>query len=351
LGGDEFALVLHRASLSQAQGILETLREASLKSLFGATISMGVAKLTSAITSAAELQKQADAALYEAKRQGRNRLVIFAESQAGTIFLSSMKAAALRHLLHDQQMCIAFQPIWDLSGKRLLAVEVLDRPDAKYGFAGPQEMFDIAEKMDLVAKLDSVCRRSTLTQGYLIPEDVLLFINICPASLEQLVASDEAILNFLQGVGLTPQRIVLEVTERAVHRLDAVVRQTERLRKLGFGIALDDTGAGNAGLEMLSSLTVDYVKIDRGILVKAMTDRAARGVLAGIIAIAQETNSYVIAEGIENVEMLDLVQRAGKSQSRGKGIQGVQGYLFGRPASQLPDSIPPELGGVEQQAA
>ncbi len=102
---------------------------------------------------------------------------------------------------------------------------------------------------------------------------------------------------------------------------------------------------------MLSSLPVDYVKIDRGVLVKAQTDASARGVLAGIIAIARETHSYVIAEGIEDARMLAMVQRAGRSQSRGKGVQGVQGYLLGRPASQLPESIPPELGGLERQAA
>ncbi|HKD74260.1 MAG TPA: GGDEF domain-containing phosphodiesterase, partial [Ktedonobacterales bacterium] len=299
-----------------------------------------------------ELQEQADAALYEAKRRGRNRLVIFDESLAGTIFLPSMKAAALRHLLQDRQMCIVFQPIWDLSGKRLLAVEALARPDAKYGFAGPQEMFDIAEKMDLVAELDRVCQRAIFAQAHMIPADVQLFINVCPASLEQLTVSDETILKALHAANLTPQRVVIEVTERAVHQLDTVVSEIERLRKLGFGIALDDTGAGNAGLEMLSSLAVDYVKIDRGILVKAMTDRAARGVLAGIIAIAQETNSYVIAEGIENVEMFEMTLHIGEMPKQHRmGVRGVQGYLFGRPSMSIPTQVPDLIAEPQQQAA
>jgi EAL domain-containing protein (putative c-di-GMP-specific phosphodiesterase class I) len=106
---------------------------------------------------------------------------------------------------------------------------------------------------------------------------------------------------------------------------------------LGFKLALDDTGAGNAGLEMLSQVPVDVVKIDRGVVVKALTDRVARGVLAGIIAIARETDTYVIAEGIEDQAMLDLVRHVGvRAGSLQDGVQGVQGYLLGRPSEAIP---------------
>ncbi|MBA2678698.1 MAG: EAL domain-containing protein, partial [Ktedonobacteraceae bacterium] len=89
-----------------------------------------------------------------------------------------------------------------------------------------------------------------------------------------------------------------------------------------------DTGAGNAGLEMLSQLPVDFVKVDRAIVVSALTDGTARTIFAGITAMAQQMNNYVIAEGIENIEMLNLVQQV--------GAQAVQGYLVGRPNQVLP---------------
>ena len=108
------------------------------------------------------------------------------------------------------------------------------------------------------------------------------------------------------------------------------MREAKRLRSLGFGLALDDTGAGNAGLEVLSQLPVDFVKIDRAVVAKGLTDKTARGVLTGITAIARETAAYVIAEGIENIEMFDLVRQM--------GVQGVQGYLLGRPSETLPDA-------------
>jgi EAL domain-containing protein (putative c-di-GMP-specific phosphodiesterase class I) len=113
--------------------------------------------------------------------------------------------------------------------------------------------------------------------------------------------------------------------------------ESPQLRGLGFRLALDDTGAGNAGLEMLSQLPVDYVKIDRAVLVKALDDKTARAVLAGIIAIARETDTYVIAEGIEDSAMLTLARRVGSPNSdTPTGIQGMQGYLLGRPSESIP---------------
>ncbi len=352
IGGDEFAIILPHSSLSQARQFLEALRKECEKDLFGATLSMGVAALKPAISDAAELKEQADAALYEAKHRGRNRLLAFDDVQATATFLTTQKTVALRQLLKDQDIGVVFQPIWDISGRRLLAVEALARPDPTYGFSSPQEAFDIAQRMGHEVELDALCRHTILAHAHHLPPDVLLFINVCPESLEQGHLEDEALLDAVQAAGLTPQRIVLEVTERSFNRLDDVVREAERLRGMGFGLALDDTGAGNSGLEMLSSLAVDYVKIDRGILVKAMTDRAARGVLAGIIAIARETDSYVIAEGIEDREMFDMVRQLGKlPRQNSLGVMGVQGYLFGRPGSTIPTQVPDVIAEPLRRAA
>ena len=106
-------------------------------------------------------------------------------------------------------------------------------------------------------------------------------------------------------------------------------------------MALDDTGSGHAGLEILSKLRLDFVKIDRTLLVKAMHDQGARGVLAGIIAIARETGSYLIAEGVESGELLDFAfMRTTPGTPPSAGIRGVQGYLLGRP----------ELGNIDARA-
>ncbi|GAC1552672.1 MAG: hypothetical protein NVS3B16_27190 [Vulcanimicrobiaceae bacterium] len=104
-----------------------------------------------------------------------------------------------------------------------------------------------------------------------------------------------------------------------------VIREANRLRAAGFKLALDDVGSGNAGLALLGNLSVDFLKIDRSVVSAAASGRVGRAVYAGILAIAHENGSYVIAEGIEDDAMLRFV--AGT-----RGVRGAQGYHLGRPA-------------------
>jgi EAL domain-containing protein (putative c-di-GMP-specific phosphodiesterase class I) len=131
--------------------------------------------------------------------------------------------------------------------------------------------------------------------------------------------------------------VVLEVTERSITDLDALIREAERLRRLGFKLALDDAGSGTASLNVLSRLHVDFVKIDRGVVTRARTDPSARAVLAGIIVVAREMHAFVIAEGIETVETLEMVHDIAVSNgAEGESwVLGMQGYLLGRPESEF----------------
>jgi EAL domain-containing protein (putative c-di-GMP-specific phosphodiesterase class I) len=107
----------------------------------------------------------------------------------------------------------------------------------------------------------------------------------------------------------------------------------DRLRKLGFRIALNDVGAGNAGLEMLRNLRLDFVKIDRSVTVDALEDEGARAVLAAIVAFASQPGAFIIAEGIETELMLELVRDRGVIRPGAEFcVHGGQGYLLGRPA-------------------
>jgi EAL domain-containing protein (putative c-di-GMP-specific phosphodiesterase class I) len=148
----------------------------------------------------------------------------------------------------------------------------------------------------------------------------------------------------VKAVGFTPDRVVLEITERSLARLPVVIREAKRLRDLGFALALDDAGSGNSGLEMLSQLEVDFVKIDREVIVRAQTDVGGRAVLAGIIAIAQEMRAQIIAEGIEDAAMLDLVRNATRWSTISSAVQG---YYLGRPSDRFVDAT--SLACVEQR--
>lgn len=327
LGGDEFAVLLPETTLAEAMNVMERLLQDAEQGLFGATVSIGIANSLDGVESEM-LQEQAHLAALEAKRRGHNTVVTFDEIRESVLLIAPAKVKALHRLLREGRVNVAFQPIWDLKRDSILSFEALTRPPMDYGFSGPQELFDIAEKVGRAHELDYVCVRSILERAAELPSDALLFLNLTPQTLDHDVLTGAVLLEAILSAGLTPDRVVLEITERSVVRLDVVVREAKKLRQLGFRLALDDTGAGNAGLEMLSQLAVDFVKIDRAIVVKSLTDATARTILTGITTIARQMNSYVIAEGIEDAEMLTLVQTV--------GAQGVQGYLLGRPNQDLP---------------
>ena len=339
IGGDGFALLLPHVDQSQASTLLESIRQAALLALNGATLSIGVTSLDQAETDMNDLREQANAALSEAKHGGRNAVVCYEAVRATVALVSAKKVQALRDLLAAGEMDIVFQPIWNVPQQHMLAVEALSRPSKSYGFAGPQEAFDIAERIGHEAELDVLCLRAILDQAHLLPPGVLLFLNVCPRSLSHPQLQAEVFAQRVRQAGLTPHEVVIEVTERSITRLDMLVEELVALRAQGFKIALDDTGAGNSGLELLTHLNIDYVKIDRMILVKAMHEKTARGVLAGIIAIARETGSDIIAEGVEDMAMLDLVLSLG-AKGPDNFLVAVQGYLLGRPSASISTEYP-----------
>jgi EAL domain-containing protein (putative c-di-GMP-specific phosphodiesterase class I) len=244
------------------------------------------------------------------------------------------RAEALKALIASHTIDVALQPIWDLAEDRLLGFESLARPALRYGFNGPSEAFELAERMRLIDELDAMCRDAALARGHELPGDTLVFINISPTTFERRLLPGSMLADLALASGISPERVVLEITERSSANLDDVIDEATRLRGLGFKLALDDTGAGNAGLGMLSQMTVDFVKIDREVTAKVSRQRSARGVFAGIVAIARETGAYLIAEGIEDPFVLSAVLPL---MGDDPGIVGIQGYLVGRPSLAIPD--------------
>jgi len=328
LGGDDFALIMPQTVLVDAALALERFREDVARHPLGATVSIGMAIIAADQLNSEVLHAQATAALREAKRRGRNRVLTFEEVKGNVTIVSSTKIQALRRLLGEGKISIAFQPIWNLATGTVLAFEALTRPAADYGFSGPQEMFDIAEQIGRAHELDIICIQAILARAAELPPDAMLFLNLTPQTLVHDLLTGATLLEAVVTAGLEPSRVVLEITERSIVDIAEVIQKVNFLRLMGFQVALDDAGAGNAGLEMLSQLSVDFVKIDRAVVGRALTDQAAYSVLVGIIAIARESHIVVVAEGIENPEMLDMVQKL--------NVQCTQGYLLGRPSETIP---------------
>jgi len=334
LGGDEFAVVLAGSTAAAAHLALEAIREAAEAELLGATVTIGVSTLTEGFDSSDALHRQADAALYVGKQRGRNTVVAFDDTQSRQTVPQQMNVHSVARLIDEVDVLINFQPIWDLRRGAILGFEALARPGTGHGLTGPHEAFAVAAKMGRAHDLDRVCRDAAIARAKDLPAGALLFLNVSPETLARGDLKPRALAAALEAMGITPHQVVLEITERYDGPSDPVVAAAAALGRFGFNLAIDDTGAGNAGLEYLGRLPFGFVKIDGAIVAKAAHDVAARGVVAAIVAFAATTGAYVIAEGIEDQAMLDMVCRFGRAGEPGTlEIRGGQGYFLGRPHS------------------
>jgi diguanylate cyclase (GGDEF)-like protein len=333
VGGDEFALLLADTDTDNACAAARRL--SVVLNEVGVGISIGIGALSAGQT-AQTLRAEADAACNEAKRRGGKRIVLFADIRDSVVLTSPEKIRTVRQLLEEQSLTMHFQPIWDLEVGALLGIEALARPDASYAL-GPAEAFDVAAQIGRTRELDILCARRTMEIAPDLPPDVLIFLNVAPQTLDLAVADDTWLARTVEEAGLTPDRVVIEITERFSGRTASIVQSLRRLQRQGFKLALDDVGAGNSGLEMLRQVDVDFVKIDRSIVAAAPTEPNARAVLMAMATFAKQTDAFVIAEGIEDVELLEFVQEVAQDgRYTEKIIQGAQGYGLGRPAPSLP---------------
>ena len=240
----------------------------------------------------------------------------------------SATIAAVRRLLTGRRMGAAFQPIWNLDNRRMFGVEGLARPGREYGLAGPTEAFTGAARLGRVDELDALCRESVLARAGDLPDDVLLFLNVAPEVFDDGGSSGRQIQHEVEAAGLAPGRVVIELTEQASVRPE--LAPLDQLRELGFHLALDEVGAGDAGLGILGRVRPEFVKVDRGVVSSAREGGPGRAVLAAIVAYAAEAGEIVIAEGIETQDTLHVVGAA-RTVSKRVRFVGGQGYLLGRP--------------------
>jgi diguanylate cyclase (GGDEF)-like protein len=348
IGGDEFALSLTHTDADGARAVARRLG-AKLKDA-GIGVSIGVSALRPG-QQADTLRAEADAALYEAKREGGNRAAHFEDIRELVVVTTSEKKEAVVRLIEEGRMETLFQPIWDIGAESLLGVEALTRPDPSYGLSGPAEAFDIAEQIGRVHQLDVLCVESALRLAPQLHPGVLLFLNLSPLTLDLDAEANAWLAPAMERAGLVPQNVVVEVTERFGGRTERVVKRLKRLREQGFKIAVDDVGTGNSGLEILSKINAEFVKLDRSIIIAAATQSSARAVLMAMATFARQTGAFVIAEGIEDEDTLQFLRAINQEHQLSSDtiIQGGQGYGLGRPSHELTPGSPTILHDSDRQ--
>lgn len=219
---------------------------------------------------------------------------------------------------------IAYQPIVAWSTRAIYAYEALLR-SREPSLPHPGAVLDAAERLDRVHDLGRLIRAKAIEPHKMLPDGVLLFLNLHPADL-----LDEDLFLPTGALALLAKRVVLEITERAsLEGIRDVRSRIASLRKLGFRIAVDDLGAGYAGLTSFTLLEPDIVKLDMALVRNIHQEPKKQTVVRTMITMCRELGIVVTAEGIETPEERDELAIA--------GCDLMQGYLFAKPAAAFPN--------------
>ena len=214
---------------------------------------------------------------------------------------------ALEAVIAHQRIALLFQPQIDPATGDIVGVEALARWD---GAASPEELFARAAAVGLAERLSRLVQRKALRvaatwEGALKPLN--LSINLLPQDLARS-GYDGWLLEEIEAAGIDPKRITIEITESALLAdCDAIAERLARLRSAGVRVAVDDFGTGYASLAYLTSLPLDILKIDRGLIADIVGGKRDRIVVKAMIALARELDLKVVVEGVESTAQLALL--------------------------------------------
>lgn len=231
---------------------------------------------------------------------------------------------AISHLIQHRLVQARFQPIVDLTRGVISGCEGLTRPDPSSGFKNPAELFAAAEKLGMLWHLEQVTRTTNLRAALDLPVETQLFINTTPQVFADGRFADTMLENVRRVPGLSPSRIVLEVTEHSDQQhIEGLEEQVRLVRAYGFQIALDDVGAGTSGLNRIMALRPDWLKLDRELIGGIDHDPVRQNLIRFFVHFARLSGVKMIAEGIETqAELAKLIEL---------GVQYAQGFYLARP--------------------
>ena len=341
-GGDEFAIVQTLVDQpSGAESLALRLTSAISKPydidgqrcVIG--VSIGIAVYPTNGTTVAELQRNADTALYRAKADGRRRHRFFEPGmdrrQQDKFFLEQ----ELRDAMETGQLELVYQPIVDAVSRQVRAVEALLRwRHPERGLIAPGEFIEIAETSGLITQIGYWVLETACAEVSDWPDGVQLSVNLSPMQVREgdLVTR---ISDILDRTGLAPERLSLEVTEGLLLEGTEHAQYTmTALRKLGVRFSLDDFGTAHAGLSYLRAFPFDTIKIDKSFVQEACTRREAHAIVEAILVMSRGLELKVVAEGVETEEQLRLMRKL--------GCNLVQGYLTGK-------AVPAEQARLDHQ--
>lgn len=240
----------------------------------------------------------------------------------------------VKELMLRENFDTAFQPILSLTEGETIGYEVLNRPKSSIHFPTTEDFYTYIGKSNNVFTIEgflrdlSLKRYSEQVKKAESHEDGLIFLNIQPQVLTDPSYRSGTTLELLEKYGLSPDQVVLELTEKeAVTDYRSFEKIIDNYRKQGFRIAIDDAGTGYNSLKTIISLKPEFIKIDKFLIRDIHIQPAQQQLVELLLEFSSQSNTHMIAEGIENVQELRYL--------RNMGVHFGQGYALGRPAPML----------------
>ncbi len=337
LGGDEFTVLINdirdpEDALIVAERIQNHLSQKFALGGFETftSVSIGIAFSDSEYEKPADLLRDADTAMYQAKLRGKARFVIFDKGMHVRAMNTLQIESDLRHAAERKEFKLHYQPIISLETGELSGFEALIRwQHPERGMIPPADFIPVAEETGLIVPIGQWVMREACLQMQRwrtqYPElgDVWMSVNLSGKQFAH-AGLMEQIIQTLSLTGLDPCRLKLEITESVVmENVDTATWMLERLRTLGVETCIDDFGTGYSSLSYLHRLPIDALKIDRSFVSRMSRNSENREIVRTIIMLAQNLGKQVIAEGVETREQLD--------QLRDLHCATGQGYFFSKP--------------------
>jgi diguanylate cyclase (GGDEF)-like protein/PAS domain S-box-containing protein len=334
LGGDEFGVLLEDITAAEAVRSAEVLLEGLATPIVlrdrdltpAASIGIAIAAGEDAET----LLRNADTAMYAAKRQGKGGYAIFELAMHATVVERLDLAADLSRAVEKGQLHLCYEPQTNLGSGRIVGLEALVRwRHPTRGKVSPGEFIPLAEETGMIVPigrwvLREACRQAKAWQEqWPATPPLAIAVNLSARQLQYPGIVDE-VSAALAAADLDPPSLVLEITETAImEQLDAAITILIELRRLGVRLALDDFGTGYSSLSYLQRLPVDIIKLDRTFVSGVAGSTEDSALARGILTLGQTLGLETVAEGIETAEQLAALREL--------GCQLGQGYFFARP--------------------
>ena len=334
LGGDEFLILLKGTDndtiIAQAEKLLRISREEIRfdRNHLYISASIGIATFPKDAKDAYSLLKYADTAMYNAKEKGGNQYSFYSKELTQRAYEQIKIAKEFRRGIKQKEFVIYYQPQFNMKSGRIIGVEALIRwRHPEKGFLSPGKFLPAIEKANLLHRLDRWVMNGAMKEMVQWYKEGLnpgkLSLNIRMSELES-VAWEEKLIKTMNRIGFDPQWLEIEITETEImKRPDRVVALIETLHTHNISIAIDDFGTGYSSLAQLKYLPFDKLKIDKIFIDDLPENKDACVLFDMMMTLANNLNVPVLAEGMEQEEQIEYLQKA--------GCQFAQGYYYAKP--------------------